>query len=62
MGLFGPSKRERDEAAKDRIEREARRGAREAAARRLAFAEREHKRKPTPITKAALDAARRDMN
>lgn len=58
MGLFGKSSREK---LSERIEQEARRGSKEAAAAHLREAERDYERNPGPITEAGLEWARRNL-
>lgn len=59
--VLGPTGAEVDEATRQRVEKESRRGSKESAARHLEWCEREYKRNPNPITKAGLEQARRNM-
>lgn len=59
--VLGPTAAEVDEATRKRIEKESRRGSKEAAARHLAWCESEYERNPNEITKEALKQARQNM-
>lgn len=59
--MFGPTKAELEETTRKRIEQEARRGSKEAAAAHLKRAERDYERDPSPLNKAGVERARRNM-
>lgn len=60
--VLGPTSAEVDEDTRKRIEKESLRGSKAAAAKHLAWCEREHERNPSAITKASLEQARRNMS